>query len=191
MQYLNTSAQPLSLQKAQLLTRRELLLAAAGGSFAVLFGLPVSLQAEEQVDDWLVLDQVLQHLLPTETDSPGAREINALAYIRQVTEDPRIDRSERDFILHGVYWLRDLARTRRKRDYLQLEGDQQTRLLLTVAQSEAGENWISTLLNYLLEALLTAPAYGGNPNKAGWKWLQYRAGFPLPDADTLHWKLPQ
>jgi len=191
MKSIPTSAQSLLAQREKLLTRREVLLAAAGGSLAVLFGMSASLLAEEQADDWQVLGQVLQHLFPTEPDSPGAMEINALAYIKGLMQDSRIDQSERDFILQGVFWLRDLSKKRRKQDYLQLEADQQTRLLLTVAQSEAGENWISTLLTYIFEALLTAPAYGGNSQRIGWKWLQYRAGYPLPDASTLHWKLPQ
>jgi len=68
---------------------------------------------------------------------------------------------------------------------------QQDELLREIARSDAGENWLSTLLTYIFEALLTAPAYGGNPGGVGWKWLEYVPGFPLPDADTLHTRLPR
>ena len=53
-----------------------------------------------------------------------------------------------------------------------------------------GELWISTLIVYLLEALLCAPAYGGNPEAIGWHWLGHQPGFPLPDPDHIYPKLP-
>ncbi|MCW5587404.1 MAG: gluconate 2-dehydrogenase subunit 3 family protein, partial [Chromatiales bacterium] len=63
-------------------------------------------------------------------------------------------------------------------------------LLRRTAASAAGENWLSTLLSYLFEALLTAPAYGGNPNGIGWRWLSYVPGFPLPGPGTRYPELP-
>lgn len=176
--------------RERLCSRRQVLLAAAGGSLALLFGLPLGVRAAESDGDWEVLDKVQQHLFPSEPFSPGASEINALAYLASVLRDDRIDQAERDFVLHGVFWMQDLARKRYQRGFLALDASSQAELLASIAESEAGENWLSTLLNYILEALLTAPAYGGNPAGIGWTWLRYQPGFPLPDARTLHWKLP-
>jgi gluconate 2-dehydrogenase gamma chain len=36
------------------------------------------------------------------------------------------------------------------------------------------------LLDYIMEALLTDPVYGGNPNSIGWQWLKHQPGFPRP-----------
>ena len=68
--------------------------------------------------------------------------------------------------------------------------DDKEGLLRRITASAAGENWVSTLLSYLLEALLTAPAYGGNTDQLGWRWLQYTPGFPLPGPGTRYPELP-
>jgi gluconate 2-dehydrogenase gamma chain len=177
--------------RERLYTRRQLLLAAAGGSLAALFGVPAGLSAAQREDPWEVIAQVQQHLFPDESESPGARAVNALAYLQGVMEDSRIPRDERDFVLRGVAWLQGMAQQRQASGFLQMSTADQDELLRRIARSEAGENWLSTLLTYLFEALLTAPAYGGNPGGVGWKWLEYVPGFPLPDADTVHARLPR
>jgi len=154
-----------------------------------LFGLP-SLAGEADYDPWPTLGAVLAHLLPSEPDSPGASEINALDYLRFVVGDSRIDREERDFLLQGNRWLDDLAVERQGRSFVALDFDGKEQLMRQIAASAAGENWISTLLSYLLEALLTAPAYGGNSDQVGWRWLQYVPGFPLPAPGTRYTDLP-
>lgn len=175
--------------RAALITRRRFLIAAAGGSLALLFGTSPSARAASN-DPWKTLAAVLDHLLPTEPGAPGAREIQALDYLRFVVSDPWIDQEERDFILQGAQWLDDLAGKRFDNPFPSLDEKQKETLLRQVAQSGAGENWISTLLTYLFEALLTAPAYGGNPDGIGWRWLEYIPGFPLPEPGTRYPELP-
>lgn len=174
--------------RAQLFSRRQFLIAGAGGSLALLFGMETAAQAP--TDPWPILDAVLGHLLPSEPDSPGAAEINALAYLRFVVDDPRVDAETRAFILQGVTWLEELARQRDPGGFVALDTAQREQLLRQIAGSDAGENWIATLLTYLFEALLTAPAYGGNPNGFGWRWLAYVPGFPLPGPGTRYMDLP-
>ena len=78
----------------------------------------------------------------------------------------------------------------RDRDFPALGFDDKEGLLRRITASAAGENWVSTLLSYLLEALLSAPAYGGNTDRLGWRWLQYTPGFPLPGPGTRYPELP-
>jgi gluconate 2-dehydrogenase gamma chain len=171
-----------------LTTRRRFLIQAAGGSVALLFGVRNAAAAEH--DPWPTLDAVMRHLLPSEPDSPGAVEIHALDYLRFVTADPLVDREERDLILQGSQWLDQLSQERHQGVFPELSGEQKEQLLRQVAKSSAGENWISTLLTYLFEALLTAPAYGGNPDGIGWRWLEYVPGFPLPVPGNRYPDLP-
>jgi gluconate 2-dehydrogenase gamma chain len=174
--------------KSALTTRRRFLIQAAGGTVALLFGLRNAAAAD--YDPWPTLDAVTQHLLPSETDSPGAVEIHALDYLRFVTGDPLVDQQERDLILQGNQWLDQLAQERYDGTFPMLTVEQREQLLRQVAKTSAGENWISTLLTYLFEALLTAPAYGGNPDGIGWRWLEYVPGFPLPVAGNRYTELP-
>lgn len=184
----HAASQPLHAWRCALVSRRRFLITAAGGSIAMLF--QPHLAGAETSDPWPTLEAALEHMLPSEPDSPGAREIHALDYLRFVVSDPRVDREERDFILQGSRWLDDLARQKTGQPFHSLGFDDKEQLLRQVAQSAAGENWVSTLLSYLLEALLTAPAYGGNTDGIGWRWLQYVPGFPLPGPGTRYPELP-
>ncbi len=170
--------------RVQTLSRRRLLLGLAGGSLAAL--MPLSLLAEEREQPsedypWRVLEAVQDQLFPSEPNAPGARELNALGYLKWVVGDPGIDAEERRFILRGVEWLDDLSRQTHQTPFLDLSNTQQEAMLNRIAQSEAGENWLATLLLYIFEALLTDPIYGGNPAAIGWRWLGHRPGFPRPN----------
>lgn len=184
----------LATARRLLLDRRRFLIAAAGGSLALLFGAratPDGAGAETATGDpWATLDPVLQHLLPSEAEAPGALEIHAVDYLRGVVTDTRIDADERAFIVQGAGWLDDLARQRHGRGFGALDWDAREALLRQTAAGAVGENWIATLLTYLFEALLTAPVYGGNPDGIGWRWLEVVPGFPLPGPGTRHWELP-
>lgn len=175
--------------RALLFDRRRFLIAAAGGSVALLFGLTRS-HAAAAHDPWPTLDAVTRHLLPSEPDSPGAAEIHALDYLRFVVNDTWIEASDRAFILKGSQWLDELAAERQARPFTELDVDQREQILRQIAATPAGENWLSTLISYLFEALLSAPAYGGNPDGIGWRWLEYVPGFPLPDVGTRYPELP-
>jgi gluconate 2-dehydrogenase gamma chain len=183
----NKSSSPdlLSGWRQQLVSRRQLLLAAAGGSLAVMFP-PVSAAASnnrQMSDPWSVIDAVQQHLFPAEAGIPGAREINALVYLQFVITDTTLDADDREFISKGVGWLEDIAVQMYKKSFVTLDEKQREKVLQRIAASEAGENWLSTLLLYIVEALLTDPVYGGNTDQLGWKWLQHVPGFPRPPAD--------
>jgi gluconate 2-dehydrogenase gamma chain len=182
------SLDPRALRE-RLLSRRRFLIQAAGGSVALLFGLPRIAPAAD-FNPWATLDAVLQHLLPSEPDSPGAAEIRALDYLRFVVEDPKVDAQERTFILEGSRWLDELAQQGHDLPFAALGIEQKEALLRQTARTTAGENWLATLLTYLFEALLTAPAYGGNPDGIGWRWLEYVPGFPLPGPGTRYTELP-
>jgi len=183
------SDQGLLTWRRSLVSRRRFLIESAGGTVALLFGLQHIVGADDYTP-WATLGAVLEHLLPTEPDSPGAAEIHALDYFRFVMTDKRVDREQRDFILQGNRWLDDLAGEKYGRTFVQLDLTGKEHMLRQVARSSAGENWIATLLTYLFEALLTAPAYGGNTDQVGWRWLQYVPGFPLPGPGTRFTELP-
>ena len=104
----STPLAALRREQHRLLERRRFLLATAAGTAAPLFGLGAHATARV-ADRWAVLDAVQQQLFPSEADSPGAREINALDYLRFVQQDPAVPSTTRAFIVNGVDWLEDLA----------------------------------------------------------------------------------
>ncbi len=146
-------------------------------------------------DPWLTISGVQQHLFPAtkglsgSSGSPGAKEINALGYLQTMFKAEAFDTDEKAFLINGVNWLNDIAKKLYQKTFVSLGNTEKETVLRSISKSTAGENWISSLMLYLLEALLTDPVYGGNPNGIGWKWLQHQAGFPQPPADKKYWLL--
>ena len=140
---------------------------------------------------WPTITAVQDQLFPSEPDSPGASDINATSYLKTLLEDKTFDRDEREFILNGPSWLNELANSDHGKAFAQLTTTQQEQLLQRIARSEAGENWLSLLLLYIFEALLSSPIYGGNPDGIGWRWLEHNPGFPQPTINTTYKKLLQ
>jgi gluconate 2-dehydrogenase gamma chain len=140
-------------------------------------------------EPWRTLAAVQEHLFPSDAEAPGARQINATQYLKNVIDHHGIEQSEKDFIQNGVKWLNGIARETYAASFIELNAAEKEKTLRKVAQSRAGENWLSTLLTYLIEALLTSPVYGGNPNGVGWKWLEHQPGFPQPPANKVYYRL--
>ncbi|MEN8217402.1 MAG: gluconate 2-dehydrogenase subunit 3 family protein [Pseudomonadota bacterium] len=133
-------------------------------------------------DEWQTLAAVQEHLFPSEPDSPGAKDINATAYLDFVLAPV-----EREFIKNGVLQLEKMAQSIEGKQFIALSSEQRERLLRRFETK--GKRWISTILRYILEALLTDPIYGGNPNAIGWKWLDHQPGFPRPPANKRYYLL--
>jgi len=185
------------------ITRRSLLKSAAGAS--AMTALPsfalnnqnkhnkhqISLTELVNVDPWRTLNATLNHLLPTSDTGPSAEEIQALAYLHQVMTVQPTSQDEKDFIIKGVGWLNGYAKTEKQALFFQLTFDEKEELLQGISRSTAGGNWINTLLNYIFEAMLSPPSYGGNPDGIGWKWLEHQAGFPMPKEGKRFFELPK
>lgn len=139
--------------------------------------------------DWTTIATVQNHLFPSETDSPGAIEINALSYLHQFLSNPDTDVHVVEFILSGTRALQKLSIDQQHKTFADLSIEQRETLLRDYEKHSAGKRWLITMLNYILEALLTDPVYGGNPDGIGWKWLQHRAGEPRPPAHKRYWLL--
>ena len=174
---------------------RRTFLSRTAGFLATLFFSPVVVRAAKErssiqhKDPWLTIGVVQNHLFPSESDSPGAKEINALTYLRNVIATRTIDQDEREFILNGVKWLNDLSIEKHKAVFTQLSYSQRSDMLHQITISKAGRRWISKLLSYIFEALLSDPVYGGNPDGIGWKWLNHHPGFPRPPKHKFYWNL--
>ena len=142
-------------------------------------------------DPWLTLSVVQEHLFPAEKNSPGARDIQALTYLRNMMKTPDFDPEEALLIQNGVGWLNDLATQQYAKKFIELNTDAKETILRRIENSRAGSRWLSRLLSYILEALLSDPVYGGNPSGTGWAWLHHQPGFPRPTKDKKYFKLRQ
>lgn len=179
-----------------LLSRRKFiqLLAVAVSSY------PISSLAERRnktnsslpnKEPWVTLAEVQEHLFPSEPNSLGAKDINALVYLQNTINTPDFPEEEKTLIFNGVSWLEDLAKEQYTKKFIQLDNKQKEKILRRIENSNAGSRWLSLILTYLLQALLTDPIYGGNPNGVGWRWLEHQPGFPRPVENKKYFKLKQ
>ena len=163
---------------------------------AALAGLPYALRKEltRETSFTLFSEQqretvsaVQEHLFPKGPDSPGAADVNAAAYLEWAITVPGTDPDTRNTIVNGVGRLQDASRERFDVLFNRLNFDQREPLLRYLAdETRWGRAWLSLVLTYIFEALLSDPAYGGNPDQIGWRWLQHQPGFPRPPADKLY-----
>ncbi|OKY25169.1 gluconate 2-dehydrogenase subunit 3 family protein [Thalassotalea sp. PP2-459] len=180
------------------LNRRKLLKSAAGAS-ALVSTFPMSAVSEDLLDkyqqdkkqgDWQTLDSVQQHLLPSSASGPGAKEINACLYLYLLVYEQPTDKEEVAFIFQGVQWLNGFTNKRYDRLFIALTDDEKQQVLTGISRSTAGKSWLNMMILNIYEAMLSPPAYGGNPKGIGWQWLAHQMGFPLPEKGKRYYELP-
>lgn len=142
-----------------------------------------------QTQPWQTFATVQQHLFPDDGNGPSAEDIHAALYLKFVLEAPDTDAADKTFLLDGIQWLNALTDKQFGKAFVSLEQDLRHQALNMIAGSNAGERWLSHLLLYIMEALLTDPVYGGNPNGIGWQWLEHQPGFPRPPRDKRYTEL--
>jgi len=181
--------------------RRTFLLrgGAALATAAALAGLPYAVRKKLTRETSFVLfsaqqlktlSAVQEHLFPRGPDAPGAADINAAAYLEWAITAPGIDPDRRNTMVNGVDELQDASRERFDVVFTALDDEQREQLLRYLAdKTRWGRAWLSLLLYYIFEALLSDPAYGSNPDGIGWRWLEHQPGFPRPSTDKIYGRL--
>ena len=113
---------------------------------------------------------------------PKAKElgINTADYITIVYRHHKIAESDKEFLKNGVKWLNETAYELHKKSYTRLHDSQRQEVLHNIAKTKWGEAWIDNMMRYIFEATFGDPIYGGNQNKAAWKWLAFEGGEPRP-----------
>jgi len=138
---------------------------------------------------WEVMDVVLDHLFPSESNAPGSKDIYATAWLHNALIMPDVEQSHREFMRDGLLMLEKLSNKTHKTSFIQLDEEKRESTLRTLEQDRDGRAWLRETLRYILEALLTDPVYGGNPKSIGWKWLKHQPGFPLPVIGKRYFEL--
>jgi gluconate 2-dehydrogenase gamma chain len=166
---------------------------------AALAGLPYALRKDLTRETAFVVfsnqqrrtvSGVQEHLFPRGPDSPGATDINASTYLEWAITASGVDPDTRNTIVNGVSRLQDATLDGFDVPFTDLDDAQQEQLLRYIAdKTRWGRAWLSLMLYYIFEALLSDPAYGGNPEGIGWRWLQHQPGFPTPPSDKIYGRL--
>ena len=138
---------------------------------------------------WKTISSVQVHLFPAGKNTPSAKDINAQAFLHAALADPDRADADRDFIKQGVLDLQEICWKNHQKTFMQLNDLEKEQSLRQLEKTRRGRTWLTNLLGYIFEALLTDPVYGGNPDEIGWKWLEHQAGFPRPTLATRYFLL--
>ncbi len=125
-------------------------------------------------DSWLLIEDIQEHLFPKTKRYPSAKDFKASRYLKMVAYHDSFDKDDLDFILRGV---KEVQKQGYKTILTKAEKES---VLQRFQESRFGENWISLIINYALEALFSDPLYGGNKAEIGWKTFHHKAGVPRP-----------
>lgn len=97
-----------------------------------------------------------------------------------VLRHPRITYETKRFIRNGTKWLNESSAELYDEVYIKLSTLKRQEVLKSIAKEEWGENFIYTILSFIMEATLSDPLYGASTKEQGWKWLEFRGGYPRP-----------
>ncbi len=130
--------------------------------------------------EWAVLEALQDRLLPSAPGSPGARDVNAIAFLDGVLTrgevTPRVDAR----IRAGVIDVEAAARARAAPSFVALDEAGRDEVLAVIARRYKGRRFLRYVLTHALEAFLGDPVHGGNPDEIAWSYLGHRAGYPRP-----------
>lgn len=146
-------------------------------------------QSGLSAQQWTTISAVQEHLLPHEDDSPGARDVNAESYLRWVLSAADTHRDTIELVSEGIAALESLSISQTTKRFTQLDETRAEHVLRQFEQTGLGKRWLRTILEFVLEALLADPVYGGNPEGIGWQWLGHQPGHKRPTADKRYMDL--
>lgn len=126
-------------------------------------------------DYWEIIALVQETLLPKTPHMPSANEVNAASFLKEACKSKYFDSSDYAFIIKGVEHFVALFPRFTEHDMAK-----RTEILKEASKNDYFDSWLSLLIYYGLEAMLSDPIYGGNPNQIAWKALGHYHGEPRP-----------
>lgn len=133
-----------------------------------------------------IIISVQNILFPKDKNGPGAFDFNSHLYLLWVLSDKRIAKDEKQYIVDGIRWINETSEENYATKYLNLSKKEQVNLIQTIVKKNWGESWLSVLLTFIFEAMISDPIYGFNKDEIGWKWLQHQAGYPRASKELMY-----
>ncbi|AXH10942.1 hypothetical protein CP960_12020 [Malaciobacter halophilus] len=124
---------------------------------------------------WLIIKNVLEILFPKTQHMPSASEFGAIDYLLQNKNHKTFNKQDLHYLLQGAKDFNSSFPI-----FLKATIDKKNKIIKEVSQNSYGQSWLSFLIYYGLEAMLSDPIYGGNKNMLAYKALKFQAGQPRP-----------
>ena len=129
-------------------------------------------------DEARTVAAIFERFFPNDASGPGAREIGAHQYLDRALAGAYAD--QLNVYRDGLEAVNRISNERHAHDFADCSETQQD-ALLSEMQADTLENFVrpsqteffALLLQHLREGLFSDPAYGGNRDKLGWKFLRF------------------
>ena len=141
---------------------------------AILFSTNISIAKNIPNKTLLVLDEVLNIIFPKTSTMPSAKEFKALEYLIKNISHKTFDNEDKTLILDGT---KDFIGS--FPEFLTLNNNEKKELVYSIVNdNDYANTWLSKLVYFGIEAMLSDPIYGGNTNEIGWKSIDHKIGYP-------------
>lgn len=128
------------------------------------------------------LEVLCSDLLPISKDL----DCNSPFYIKNIIlNHSRIDDDTKKFIRNGIKWLNEDSLEKYSSFYENLSKDKREEVLKYISEFKWGDNFIYTILKYIMESALGDPIYQINTKQSAWLWLEHESGYPRPSKAFL------
>lgn len=141
---------------------------------------------ELKENEYFLMISILEHLLPSENDSPGAADGNAAVYINEKYKNSLIGDTDKMLIKSGLERLELISNRLTGSSFQDIPNLDKEKVLRELESFKKGKQFLSLLLSCSFEALLGDPIYGINKDEKGWKWLDHIPGSPRPNGQTKY-----
>ena len=136
----------------------------------------VSIAKIIQKDSLLILEEVYEVLFPKTDTMPSSKEFNAINYLLTNINHMSFLDYDKNLILQGTKdFMFNFP------NFLTLNKEEKKKLIYSIVNNNDYANtWLSKLVSFGIEALLSDPIYGGNSSQIGWKSINHKIGYPRP-----------
>lgn len=125
-------------------------------------------------DEYTILNSTLNHLFPNTKRYNGASKFDAFNYLLFVSKHPTFNKEDFDFIIKGTKKIYEF-----NSNFVTTNKDTKEKILRKFEQLDFGKSWLSTIMYYGIEAMLSDPIYKGNKNMLGWKNINHTPPVPM------------
>ena len=166
-----------------LLSRREVIAAAAFVPLAALVASAQNVPPALSPDQMKTLEAFVDRLIPTDDLGPGALAAGAQIYIDRVLAGP--NSGEKATFVAGLQAVDAYAQRTQGAAFAELTAEKQDAVLTAMDTGNAVElrGFFSRVRRLTLEGMFSDPYYGGNHAFAGWDLIRYPGPRPAVDAE--------
>lgn len=143
--------------------------------FTLLAFMTRSYASNKNGNEFKTIKAVYNHLFPTTNNYSGASIFGTFDFLNTISKHKSFDTTDLKFIIDGSKKLLEL-----EKNFLSLHTNDKEKVLRKFESTNFGQSWLSILLYYGFEAMLSDPIYQGNKNMTGWKNINHT--IPTPTA---------